>query len=104
MSITVRGEKVIYKVLDLLLDVLEKICGGFDEGIVYGLLVIILFSMISGFVIGVGNAFDGYSCGEYGEVTGRDVRHVFLSGCYVEYGGAYIPVGEFEKRAMTNEK
>lgn len=55
-------------------------------------------------LVGIGFVVDTYQCDQYGDMTGRTTTFVIPTGCYVKgSNGQFIPLAEFNKRAITNE-
>ena len=54
-------------------------------------------------VVAITWPFEYYKCSAYQEATGREVKHIYPAGCFVKSNSQFMPVKEFEKRALTNE-
>lgn len=78
-------------------DILEFVCEVISP-------VAVIASLVLGLVIGAGEIYDRYQCGNYGEMTGKKTKWVALDACYIQTASGWQRWDEYKARATTNEK
>lgn len=83
------------------MNILEKL-GLVDWCGLTGIGIIVVFGGLLAGVFTTAFAIDAVQCAQYADSTGRETTYKVPAGCYVAFGSRFIPIGEYEKRAITH--
>ena len=63
----------------------------------------LLFAIVIAGVLLSSNYYDEYTCGKYGEVTGRKTTWTFMDTCYVHSGDQVMTKDEYKAVIIARE-
>jgi len=64
---------------------------------------VVVIGTVGSLAILIANSFEKYSCETYEEITGRQTKHRFFGGCFVETDSGWLTIAEYGQVIVARE-